>query len=260
MTNVREVSLMTKPTEKEPLLFVDTLYKGCFVNEQSFFKTPTKKPNDIVADNYVHNFDQLGESSFQPLVPSEKGHEEVLEEQTSIIAKPSVQSLSSEDEDGQCLYETVNIVVNYDTPHEIFPVQEEQEPFVYEKTVLLEEDPVVTEEEVVQETQEESKVEVEGVQEEVPEEEEEVVEVETKNDIEEVLDEKQQEILTFIHDLTNRPSMMKAPIVQIVKKDGSLKSGMIELADDQHVTIDNMMDEVDIISIKEIDGIRILHL
>ena len=56
---------MAKSFEKEPLLFVDTTYKGCFVNEQSFFKTPTPKPKDIVADNYVHNFDQMSESNFK---------------------------------------------------------------------------------------------------------------------------------------------------------------------------------------------------
>ncbi len=53
---------------------------------------------------------------------------------------------------------------------------------------------------------------------------------------------------------------MKAPIVQIVKKDGSLKSGMIELKDDRHITIDNLKDEIDVISVAEIEGIRILHL
>ena len=74
------------------------------------------------------------------------------------------------------------------------------------------------------------------------------------------LDEKQQEILMFIQDLTNRPSMMKAPIVQIVKKDGSLKSGMIEIVDDRHITIDNLMDDVETISLADIEGIRILHL
>ena len=61
---------MPKSIEKQPLLFVDTMYKGCYVNEQSFFKTPTPKPKDIKAENYVHNFDQLSESSFQSLVPS----------------------------------------------------------------------------------------------------------------------------------------------------------------------------------------------
>ena len=59
---------MAKSFEKEPLLFVDTTYKGCFVNEQSFFKTPTPKPKDIVADNYVHNFDQMSESNFKSLI------------------------------------------------------------------------------------------------------------------------------------------------------------------------------------------------
>lgn len=74
------------------------------------------------------------------------------------------------------------------------------------------------------------------------------------------LNEKQQELLMFIQDLTNRPSMMKAPIVQIVKKDGSLKSGMIEIVDDWHIKIDNLMDEVETISLTDIEGIRILHL
>ena len=37
---------MPKSVEKEPLLFVDTSFKGCFVQEQSFFKTPTPKPKN----------------------------------------------------------------------------------------------------------------------------------------------------------------------------------------------------------------------
>ena len=74
------------------------------------------------------------------------------------------------------------------------------------------------------------------------------------------LDEKQQEILLFIKDLTNRPSMMKAPIVQIVQKDGQLKSGMIQVVDDRHISVDDLMDHIETISVIDIEGIRILHL
>ena len=45
-----------------------------------------------------------------------------------------------------------------------------------------------------------------------------------------------------------------------IKKDGSLKSGMIEIVDDRHITIDNLMDDVETISLADIEGIRILHL
>ena len=48
--------------------------------------------------------------------------------------------------------------------------------------------------------------------------------------------------------------------IEIKKKDGSLKSGMIELKDDRHITIDNLKDEIEVISVAEIEGIRILHL
>ena len=74
------------------------------------------------------------------------------------------------------------------------------------------------------------------------------------------VDEKHEEVLSFIRDLTHRPSMMRAPIVQIVKQDGSLKSGMIELVDEWHISIDDLMNEVEVIPLSEIEGIRILHL
>ena len=73
------------------------------------------------------------------------------------------------------------------------------------------------------------------------------------------VDEKHEEVLSFIRDLTHRPSMMRAPIVQIVKQDGSLKSGMIELVDEWHISIDDLMNEVEVIPLSEIEGIRILH-
>lgn len=47
---------MPKKVEKEPLLFVDTGYLGCFVSEQSYFKTPTEKPNNVSNPDYVHNY------------------------------------------------------------------------------------------------------------------------------------------------------------------------------------------------------------
>ena len=76
----------------------------------------------------------------------------------------------------------------------------------------------------------------------------------------EPMDEKQRELLLFIRDLTNRPTSMKAPIVQIVKKDGTLKSGILNLANETTVSIDNLMNKVEEIPISSIEGIRILHM
>lgn len=275
---------MAKSFEKEPLLFVDTTYKGCFVNEQSFFKTPTPKPKDIVADNYVHNFDQMSESNFKSLIPSNVTIREVVEERPSIVpTSPLVdesEAIASYEEES-CPYETVNILVDYgDHPQTSFfnekeiSASDEQDTLVEEGVLaeekmsdLSEENTLaeegsypITEESVIHEA-EDSEVMINDVN----ESNQDVVHVMNsegaeQNGSELQLDEKQQEILMFIQDLTNRPSMMKAPIVQIVKKDGSLKSGMIEIVDDWHITIDNLMDDVETISLADIEGIRILHL
>ena len=275
---------MAKSFEKEPLLFVDTTYKGCFVNEQSFFKTPTPKPKDIVADNYVHNFDQMSESNFQSLIPSNVTIREVVEERPSIVpTSPLVdesEAIASYEEES-CPYETVNILVDYgDHPQTSFfnekeiSASDEQDTLVEEGVLaeekmsdLSEENTLaeegsypITEESVIHEA-EDSEVMINDVN----ESNQDVVHVMNGEGAEQngsglQLDEKQQEILMFIQDLTNRPSMMKAPIVQIVKKDGSLKSGMIEIVDDRHITIDNLMDDVETISLADIEGIRILHL
>ena len=275
---------MAKSFEKEPLLFVDTTYKGCFVNEQSFFKTPTPKPKDIVADNYVHNFDQMSESNFQSLIPSNVTIREVVEERPSIVPTSPLddesEAIASYEEES-CPYETVNILVDYgDHPQTSFfnekeiSASDEQDTLVEEGVLaeekmsdLSEENTLaeegsypITEESVIHEA-EDSEVMINDVN----ESNQDVVHVMNsegaeQNGYELQLDEKQQEILMFIQDLTNRPSMMKAPIVQIVKKDGSLKSGMIEIVDDRHITIDNLMDDVETISLADIEGIRILHL
>ena len=275
---------MAKSFEKEPLLFVDTTYKGCFVNEQSFFKTPTPKPKDIVADNYVHNFDQMSESNFQSLIPSNVTIREVVEERPSIVPTSPLddesEAIASYEEES-CPYETVNILVDYgDHPQTSFfnekeiSASDEQDTLVEEGVLaeekmsdLSEENTLaeegsypITEESVIHEA-EDNEVMINDVN----ESNQDVVHVMNsegaeQNGYELQLDEKQQEILMFIQDLTNRPSMMKAPIVQIVKKDGSLKSGMIEIVDDWHITIDNLMDDVETISLADIEGIRILHL
>lgn len=275
---------MAKSFEKEPLLFVDTTYKGCFVNEQSFFKTPTPKPKDIVADNYVHNFDQMSESNFQSLIPSNVTIREVVEERPSIVPTSPLddesEAIASYEEES-CPYETVNILVDYgDHPQTSFfnekeiSASDEQDTLVEEGVLaeekmsdLSEENTLaeegsypITEESVIHEA-EDSEVMINDVN----ESNQDVVHVMNGEGAEQngsglQLDEKQQEILMFIQDLTNRPSMMKAPIVQIVKKDGSLKSGMIEIVDDRHITIDNLMDDVETISLADIEGIRILHL
>ena len=101
--------------------------------------------------------------------------------------------------------------------------------------------------------------EIEEIEESVPFEEAKEITSDEISSFQE-LDEKQQEILLFIKDLTNRPSMMKAPIVQIVQKDGQLKSGMIQVVDDRHISVDDLMDHIETISVIDIEGIRILHL
>lgn len=310
---------MPKSVEKEPLLFVDTSYKGCFVQEQSFFKTPTPKPKDIVASNYVHNFDQLSESNFQSLIPSNVTIHEVFEEDP--VIEPM--SFTFEDEidevEESCPYETVNIVVDCESqPSSLLFEEEQMNSSIEDGIVVSSEDIPVLEDLTVHEIQSSSEEEtsnqidslsmeqsidqniendsqvlsanreeenviltnsltdennyVEAVQTEELEEfsfldpsdsdnlneDNEITSVNVASAVE--LDEKQQEVLSFIRDLTNRPSMMRAPIVQIVKKDGSLKSGMIEVLDDWRISIDDLMDDVEIISISEIEGIRILHL
>lgn len=339
MTKVREVSYMPKSVEKEPLLFVDTSYKGCFVQEQSFFKTPIPKPKDIVAANYVHNFDQLSESNFQSLVPSNITIHEVVEEnqvnqpisdsfkdeidkiKADSVSEPM--SFTFDDEmdelEDSCPYETVNIVVDCESQpssslfeeEPIHPLVEahlavssEEIPVVDELTIhefelsseektspLIdplsikqrdderrendslvvsansEEDQVKLTDSFTDENKEVEREQIEGFEEfsllessdhDPLNEEEEITSVSVESAVE--LDEKQQEVLSFIRDLTNRPSMMRAPIVQIVKKDGNLKSGMIEVLDDWHISIDDLMDDVETISIADIEGIRILHL
>lgn len=310
---------MPKSVEKEPVLFVDTSYKGCFVQEQSFFKTPTPKPKDIVASNYVHNFDQLSESNFQSLVPSNVTIHEVVEEDS--VSEPM--SFTFEDEidevEESCPYETVNIVVDCESQASSLLFEDEQMNSLVEDNIVVssEEIPIVDEltvhelepsseektsnlidslsmeqsldenienaSQVLSANREEENViltdsltdennYIEAVQTEELEEfsfldpsdsdnlneDNEITSVNVASAVE--LDEKQQEVLSFIRDLTNRPSMMRAPIVQIVEKDGSLKSGMIEVLDDWHISIDDLMDDVEIISISEIEGIRILHL
>jgi hypothetical protein len=42
---------------KKPLLFVDSVPKGCIVNEQQIFKTPYVLPEDILEAHMVRTFD-----------------------------------------------------------------------------------------------------------------------------------------------------------------------------------------------------------
>lgn len=310
---------MPKSVEKEPVLFVDTSYKGCFVQEQSFFKTPTPKPKDIVASNYVHNFDQLSESNFQSLALSNVTIHEVVEEDS--VSEPM--SFTFEDEidevEESCPYETVNIVVDCESQASSLLFEDEQmNSSIEDDMVVSSEEIPIVDELTVHEIQSSSEEETSNLIDSLSMEqsldenienasqvlsanreeenfimtdaltdENNYVEREQTDELEEFsfldpsdsdnlnedneitsvnvasaveLDEKQQEVLSFIRDLTNRPSMMRAPIVQIVKKDGSLKSGMIEVLDDWHISIDDLMDDVEIISISEIEGIRILHL
>lgn len=308
MTKVREVSRMPKSVEKEPLLFVDTSFKGCFVQEQSFFKTPTPKPKNIAASNYVHNFDQLSESHFEQLVPSNVTIHEVTKEE-SFFEPVSLSFKEKKEEIEESFpYETVNIVVDYESQSssllfEDEPIDSTDEIPVVEAIAFHEvpasfaeeiNEPIdlFSPEESTDETVEDSSNQLVNNEEDfmiadslvnsyddfnvelseelvsfssldtsespLIHENEEVSSLDIVPSVE--VDEKHEEVLSFIRDLTHRPSMMRAPIVQIVKQDGSLKSGMIELVDEWHISIDDLMNEVEVIPLSEIEGIRILHL
>ena len=299
---------MPKSVEKEPLLFVDTSFKGCFVQEQSFFKTPTPKPKNIAASNYVHNFDQLSESHFEQLVPSNVTIHEVTKEESFFEPVSLSFKAKKEEIEESFPYETVNIVVDYESQSssllfEDEPIDSTDEIPVVE-AISFHEVPASFEEEInepidlfspeesTDETVEDSSNQLVNNEEDFMiadslvnsyddfnvELSEELVsfssldtsesplihENEEDNSLDVVssveVDEKHEEVLSFIRDLTHRPSMMRAPIVQIVKQDGSLKSGMIELVDEWHISIDDLMNEVEVIPLSEIEGIRILHL
>ena len=299
---------MPKSVEKEPLLFVDTSFKGCFVQEQSFFKTPTPKPKNIAASNYVHNFDQLSESHFEQLVPSNVTIHEVTKEESFFEPVSLSFKEKKEDIEESFPYETVNIVVDYESQSssllfEDEPIDSTDEIPVVE-AIAFHEVPASFEEEInepidlfspeesTDETVEDSSNQLVNNEEDfmiadslvnsyddfnvelseelvsfssldtsespLIHENEEVSSLDIVPSVE--VDEKHEEVLSFIRDLTHRPSMMRAPIVQIVKQDGSLKSGMIELVDEWHISIDDLMNEVEVIPLSEIEGIRILHL
>ena len=299
---------MPKSVEKEPLLFVDTSFKGCFVQEQSFFKTPTPKPKNIAASNYVHNFDQLSESHFEQLVPSNVTIHEVTKEESFFEPVSLSFKAKKEEIEESFPYETVNIVVDYESQSssllfEDEPIDSTDEIPVVE-AIAFHEVPASFEEEInepidlfspeesTDETVEDSSNQLVNNEEDFMiadslvnsyddfnvELSEELVsfssldtsesplihENEEDNSLDVVssveVDEKHEEVLSFIRDLTHRPSMMRAPIVQIVKQDGSLKSGMIELVDEWHISNDDLMNEVEVIPLSEIEGIRILHL
>ena len=299
---------MPKSVEKEPLLFVDTSFKGCFVQEQSFFKTPTPKPKNIAASNYVHNFDQLSESHFEQLVPSNVTIHEVTKEESFFEPVSLSFKEKKEDIEESFPYETVNIVVDYESQSSSLLFEEEpidstdEIPVV--EAIAFHEVPASFDEEInepinlfspeesTDETVEDSSNQLVNNEEDfmiadslvnsyddfnvelseelvsfssldtsespLIHENEEVSSLDIVPSVE--VDEKHEEVLSFIRDLTHRPSMMRAPIVQIVKQDGSLKSGMIELVDEWHISIDDLMNEVEVIPLSEIEGIRILHL
>ena len=299
---------MPKSVEKEPLLFVDTSFKGCFVQEQSFFKTPTPKPKNIAAANYVHNFDQFSESQFEQLVPSNVTIHEVTKEESFFEPVSLSFKAKKEEIEESFPYETVNIVVDYESQSSSLLFEEEpidstdEIPVV--EAIAFHEVPASFDEEInepinlfspeesTDEMIEDSSNQLVNNEEgfmiadsmvnsyddfnvELSEElvsfssldtsespliheNEEVSSLDIVPSVE--VDEKHEEVLSFIRDLTHRPSMMRAPIVQIVKQDGSLKSGMIELVDEWHISIDDLMNEVEVIPLSEIEGIRILHL
>ena len=278
------------------------------MQEQSFFKTPTPKPKNIAASNYVHNFDQLSESHFEQLVPSNVTIHEVTKEESFFEPVSLSFKAKKEEIEESFPYETVNIVVDYESQSssllfEDEPIDSTDEIPVVE-AIAFHEVPASFEEEInepidlfspeesTDETVEDSSNQLVNNEEDFMiadslvnsyddfnvELSEELVsfssldtsesplihENEEDNSLDVVssveVDEKHEEVLSFIRDLTHRPSMMRAPIVQIVKQDGSLKSGMIELVDEWHISIDDLMNEVEVIPLSEIEGIRILHL
>lgn len=256
---------MPKRTEKEPLLFVDTQYKGCFVNEQSFFKTPGRKSQNIALSNYVHNYDD-----FEPV-----DFDELVSEKPITITETIIEPEMDEDLEMDH-YETVNIIVDQEGIEsssylEVTPNVIEENYLDKEEELSVEEIPLITSQTDFSELPQQEPYLVQQsdsysvLQSKTPFNLEKEQPLDLSQEIEEEepiveLDEKRQELLALIKDLTNRPSMMKAPIVQVVFKDGQLKSGLIELVDNQTITVDNMMDEPIQYSLSQIEGIRILHL
>jgi len=55
---------MSKSKKSLPLLFIDTVGKGCLVEEQHIFKTPETISSDILRTDYVHHYDKKTASDF----------------------------------------------------------------------------------------------------------------------------------------------------------------------------------------------------
>lgn len=55
---------MSKSKVKAPFLFIDTVHKGCFVDEQQIFKTPDVASNDVIETDYFHHYDRKTASDF----------------------------------------------------------------------------------------------------------------------------------------------------------------------------------------------------
>ena len=51
-------SNVSKSKQNAPLLFIDTVGKGCFVKGQHIFKTPETTPKDILKTDYAHHYDK----------------------------------------------------------------------------------------------------------------------------------------------------------------------------------------------------------
>ncbi len=47
---------MKNKAQREPLLFVDSVIKGCQIEEQTMYKTPQPVPDDIIQSDFVHSF------------------------------------------------------------------------------------------------------------------------------------------------------------------------------------------------------------
>ncbi|HAX74043.1 MAG TPA: hypothetical protein DCY20_11010 [Firmicutes bacterium] len=225
---------MAKRVEKGPVLFVDTSFKGCEIEEQTIYKTPKPQQKDIVSSSFVHTFD------------SNKKDDVVLEEMNQVENQFSKENASDFSFDLSA-YETVNIIVD-----EVGGPREEEVENVYEETQYINFfstdtwEPVDLEQHVLAMDQVEVQVVVEDeVQEEV---------------IDSFIDEDKLETISFIRELVERPLMMKAPVVQVVTSAGQQITGKITSMSENSILLEDFMDNETELTFAHIEGIRILQL
>ncbi|MGL4337925.1 MAG: hypothetical protein ACRCST_13610 [Turicibacter sp.] len=236
---------MPKKSMKEPLLFVDSTFKGCQIEEQIFFKTPQVKPEDIINESYVHAFDST--ASVSTIKPTQLKNNKMLLEVEGDEQEYEVDSLE---------YETVNIIIdsvglddgyypeiedNFEGIKDDYLVQEDL--FLKNNTELTDE---IRDEEVDTKTLTYAN---------------DSYQFNDRNNSEDLsLDEEQLELLSFIQELIRHGSMMKSPVVQLIQTNGQVVSGKITDINNHRITLDNYMDNLVIIELKEVKGLRILNL